>query len=235
MKWRMPAIAAALFLLVPVGIGTGQDPILDLWGEASAIVTNIELLPPQQNKTYDPNEFFAHEQLVEGHTTFATIEFRANVTVDAGNYTIDGTVECKDHIRGRGPVIFGFVIPGTVDEAHVECRVGQRVIITPDPFTGDPGFLGGGGGGGGGGSGGSAPAYAPTGEVRPIRTPNGQFGYIEELVFEHDGKTWYAWATTVMKPWERDGTLKNFIAPLPTDKLRLNDAASYRVILESDL
>lgn len=227
MKWRMPALAAALFLLVPVGIGTGQDPVLDMWGEVSAIVTNIELIPPAQNKTYEDNEFFATEKLVEGHTVFATIEFRANVSVDESNVTIDGTVECTHHVDWTGPPFFGVPLPGRINEAHAECRFGERVVITPDPFTGDPGVLGGGSA--------PAPAYVPTGVVYPVLAPGGQRSYVEELVFEHDGKTWYAWATTVMKPWEREGTLKNFIAPLPADKLRLNDAASYRVILESDL
>lgn len=223
MNWRMLGLAAALLLVVPVGIGAGDTPLLDLWGEASAIVSDVELFQPPQKKTYDPDQFYAEEQLVEGHTVFATIEFRANVSEAAENITIDGVVHCEDHVEADT----WMGIPYRVRHAQAECYVGQRVVVTPDPFSGNPGSLA--------NLSLSSLSYHPTGNTFPVRSPDGQWGTVEELWFEVDDRQYFAWATPVFEPWSWGEKTKNFIVPLPTDRLAHNDLSSYRVLLESDL
>lgn len=218
MKTRMFAIAGALFL-IPVGLGASQNPILDLWADGSVIIQDVEIFNPPQKKSYDPNEFYAEERLVEGHIVFATITFSPRYENATGNVTIDGVVHCEDHVEYD---TFAGFIPYNIRRAQFECYTGQRVIITPDPFSGDPGSLT------------DLPLMQPTGRVEGIRTPDGQRGYIEELSFVHEGKLWYAWATPVFEPWTRDGKVKNFMAPLPIERLASNDIDDYHVFLEDE-
>lgn len=224
MNWRMYALAAALFLAVPVGIGATQNPVLDLWAEGSAIISDVELFDPPRKKVYDDWQFVKPEQVVEGHTTFVTIEMVARYENVTGNVTIDGVVHCEDHVEYEA---WYNLVPTRVKRAQAECYAGQRVVVTPDPFSGDPGSLR--------DLAENPPIYRPTGSVYPILTPDGQMGYVEELSFDHLGRTYFAWATPVFQDWTWNGKTKNFIAPLPVERLLWNDADDYRVVLENDL
>lgn len=218
MNLRMFGIAAAL-LLVPAGLGAATDPIFEIWGDAVAIITDVELVNPPQDVTYNNSEFYAEEQLVEGHTVFATIEFRAYPVESEGNISIDGHVSCDHEVRVDTVPWMGIPIPTRIERAQVACQVGERVFVTPDPFET-------------GGS--SANPPTPTGIVMPFEAPTG-WTYAEEFTYvAGDGKSYYAWAVPILEPWENArGTAKNFMLPMPIEKLRHNDVRDYSVYLMS--
>lgn len=219
MNWRMIALAAALLLIVPVGIGTAQDPILDLWGEASAIIQDVELIEPPRKKTYNDSDFIEPEQLVEGHTVFVTIDLQPQYENVSAEVDIGGYVSCEHHVAYEAML---YVVPTNIREAQVECAFGERVVVTPDPFSGDPGSLDD-----------TGALYTPTGQVFPFTVPGGQSGYLEELVFEHEGRDYLAWATPVLRPFETAQGTKNFYAPLPLAGLQANGGIrDYRVVFE---
>ena len=227
MTMRTFAVASALFLGM-AGLGAGENPVLDLWGEATAIVSGVELVDLPERREQDPATTSVGERLVEGHTVFAVIDVKTRPVNETEEFVeIEGVVHCEDRVSIRTERLFGVVpVPTGIDQAQLHCYVGQRVIVTPDPFTGDPGSLA------------DLPALGasaarPTGVVLPVTAPDGQSTYAEEMSFEHAGRTYFAWAVPVLAPYENErGDVKNFRLPMPAERLRHNDVHDYCVLLE---
>lgn len=222
---RMFALAGALLLLIPVGVLAGpQSDVYQAEAEVEAQVSNIHLLEPQVNGS-PINVGVMPEQVVEGHTTFVTIEARVNATKVEGNVTVDGFVNCEYHgeattsgkLLGLLPYVTG------VKDVNVHCHVGDRVIITPTLYCQVMGNFQ------CGSSTAHFPLLTPTGNVYPFTSPTGQAAYIEEYQFERtmdDGygglmtTTYYAWATPILTPWlDEHGHAQNMMLPMPGDRL----------------
>lgn len=230
MNLRMIALASAMLLAVPLGVAAQPWEAFGLWGNVSATVQNVEVFDWPDKKVYDPTSFQVPEQLVEGHTTFATIEMRSNRTELEGNVSIAGYVRCDDEVEWEWEGAPIFIT--RVRKAHVECTVGQRVIVTPDPFTGDPGYIPIGG-----------TSAEPTGRILPFTPPGQPPTYAEELVYtqtlqDETGRvtqrTLYAWATPILPTFETPTGPKNFLMPIPLDRIYEMDVRDYSVVLEAD-
>lgn len=232
---RALGIAAALLVLGPVGFAVASEwTAADAYGEATAGIYDVELFEPPQKKVYDPSSFRAAEQLVEGHTVFATIDLQAHFEETSGNVTITGLVRCEKDVQYRqwDPIGLGFGIPYKVDHAEAECVVAERVVISPDPGQWQ------------------APTVAnvwlgpvtPTGVVLPFTSPDGTEAYSEEFSFDvvremQDGRVeshvCYAWAVPVVGTFAaHDGDVKNLYAPLPIPRLQECGAEDYDLDLE---
>lgn len=238
---RMVVLAVALLLGIPAAsvlashglphlptVPGGQ--VVEAQAEEFVRVTDVMLADPPQ--FYESNfSFVRHEQLVEGHTVFATItnELKANVS----NATIDitGHIECEHHVNASGPVVFGVPVFNRVHEAHEECRVGETVFVTPDPFV-DPNQQA------------AFSPMMPTFRTFPFTTPSGERGESVEYSFEmltYDAlgepvvRTLYAWETPIYAPWVGpDGDPKAFYAPLPAGRIMEMGLGDFTVIFADD-
>lgn len=237
---RAYALAAAL-LLVPTGWGLAQDAfdtLESMWddpedaveysSEVSAWVENVTFADPPAEYEYPPWNLTG-EQLVEGHTTFVTIERTPVQKIREGYLNITGYLQCAVVFNETHRFAFGFVpVPTQINEAGVDCGDGARVVISPGLSATS-----------------SAGPYAPTGDWIELETPDGQTAYAEEFVFTAntvlpdgtlDAREYYAWATPVFPPWvHHDGTVKNFWMPLPLDRLEAMGVTDFRVDLERQL
>jgi hypothetical protein len=224
---RMLGIASALLLLVPFGYAAQPWTVFDTYNEVYAAVSDLEVLNLPDKKVYDPNSFFAEEQPVEGHTVFATIELRANTSEVEGNVTIAGVIDCRHDVEYDYEI---FPIPSRVRRAEVGCVIGERVVVYPVNYTSNSG---------------QSSDFTPTGRVIPFTPPSGVPVYAEEFSFlltetNNDGlvveRTMFAWATPVVPPWTTDaGKVKNFMMPIPLDRILEMDCGDYQVVLERDL
>lgn len=232
---RMFAIAGALFLILPVGV-YAADPLQDQVDAAvyeAASVTDIDVLRPAVRCAPITGEL-QPEQVVEGHTTFVTLEARSDCEAIEGNVTVDGLVHCETHgsLRTSWIYVAGVAVPiiTHVDGVSEECMVGGRVVVTPTIYctlTGDaqcnfsPTNMA------------TAPLMFPTGEVIAVMSPDGQLGYAEEFSFQNGAETYYAWATPIMRPWlDPAAQVKNFLVPVPTERLREMDTNDFHIIFE---
>lgn len=235
---RMLAIASAILLGTPLilaathGIGHVVVPggeVVDYYGEAAAEVTDIVLA--DLGTVYKPNDtFFRPEQVVEGHTTWLTIDIRLEANVTNASIDITGMVECNHNVSARGPVVFGVPIFNRVDRASAECRVGETVFVTPDPFYDSDNTY--------------TSAMTPTGTIYPFTTPSGESGYAEEFQFftihediygEPVREDYYAWSVPIYEPWiHTDGRPKAWTCPLPVDKLREMGVSDFTVVFQDD-
>jgi hypothetical protein len=238
---RSYALAAAL-LLTPAAYGWAEGVADDMWniwtepedyieysGRVSGYVENITFAdPPPPRHEYPPSNL-TREQLVEGHTTFVTLQRTPKAIEREGNVNITGYLNCQYGVDANTSFLLGFVpVPRTINHAWVDCGNGARVVITPGLAATQ-----------------SASPLTPTGTYIPCETPDGQQGYAEELVFTAnealpDGtlmaREYHAWATPVMTTWtHHDGTTKNFWMPLPRDKLEAMGIHEFHAQLETDL
>lgn len=245
---RMLALAGALLLIVPFGLSRA-DPKSDVYevqSEIEAQVSNVNLLQPAVNGS-PINVGVMPEQVVEGHTTFVTIEAEVNGTPVNGTVTVDGFVSCTHHgeVTDSGGywlnTPFGTVFvpyPTGVKDVNVECHVGERVIITPTAYctvTGDFQC---------GSNDTNLPLLFATGNIFPFTTPTGESAYAEEYSFDRvvdDGigglmtKTYYAWATPILVPWLDDsGAPQNMRLPMPTERLaEMPDVDHFHALYEN--
>ena len=234
---RMFAIAGALFLIVPVGVMAGplQDTV-DAAVQEGASVTNIDVLRPAQ-KCAPISGDLRPEQLVEGHTTFVTMDAVSDCKVLEGNVTVDGLVHCETHgsLRTSWIYVAGVAVPIVthVDGASEECNLGGRVVVTPTIYctlTGDaqcnfsPANTQ------------SAPIMFPTGNSIPVMSPDKQYGYAEEYSFAAGDRTYFAWATPIMRPWiDPAGHMKDFLVPVPAERLREMDTSDFHIVFEDQV
>lgn len=233
---RMIAIAAALLLGVPLlvaALPNDLEPDLDggtLVNEnlnATARVVDVVLLDLPRPVDGREGEF-KEEQLVEGHTVFVTLDIEVRLNMTNGTVNVTGFVECENYldVETGQPIPF----PRRIDRAGVECRQGERVIATPDPFF-DPNNV-------------QNSGLVATGRLIPFRAPMGEFGFAEEYVFttvrvndwgDETTGTYYAYATPVLEPWLHvDGRPKSFVAPLPGDRLAQMGVGDFTLLMEDD-
>lgn len=230
---RMFAIASAL-LLVPsawalVTVPGGQ--VLEYYGEAAAYIEDVAIATFPAPVTGRTGEF-REEQLVEGHTTFLTLDIavereRKNASID-----IEGYVRCEHRARVNFTYLGAVPFPTYVDYAGSECRVGEQVVIVPDPFLDWSASY--------------VSPLQPTGRLLEFTAPNGERAYMEELTFhtlDHDDgwaeplrRDYYAWTTPIFPPWvSDDGRLRSFYAPLPEDRLLEMGVEDFQVVFEKDV
>ncbi len=214
---RMFALAGAFLTIAGIFVmGHPGDPddVFEYAGDVGAYVRDIELayIATERNSTAWSD---GQEQLVEGHTTFYTIQRTTTFDEDKGEYNVTALLTCRAVARGETDSWFGLVrLPSTVDEAGVECEGGMRVIVSPSMIHSPSSQV-------------SPPV--PTGNRIPFIAPSGETGIMEEFVqtvnVEHaDGTTEardvYVWSTPVLTPWvQADGKVKNIWAPIPKDRL----------------
>lgn len=234
---RMFAIAGALFLILPVGVLAGplQDTV-SFAAQEAASVTNVDVLRPA-TKCAPISGNLTPEQVVEGHTTFVTLDEISDCKAIEGNVTVDGLVHCETHgsLRTSWIYVAGVAVPIVthVDGVREECNVGGRVVVTPTIYctlTGDaqcnfsPANTR------------TAPLLFPTGEVIPLMSPDGQYAYAEEFSFIANGRTYYAWATPIMRPWlDPAGHTKDFLVPVPSERLRAMDTNDFKIVFEDQV
>lgn len=224
---RMLGIAVAILVGIPLAWGLADGPIVipggeivDMSGEVVATVTNLSLVEPPQ--TYERRRVHDWpEQLVEGHTVF--VQLLIPVYPIQENWTIDvvGNIECTHHVNASGPYFLGIPIPRDINEARVECRAGETVVATPDPFYDSNDTV-------------SLPisysSLSPTGNDIPFVAPNGVQGVAEEYEYwritthpdgSQSAQKRYAWATPVIAPWyDETGSLKTWYCPIPIDRIQ---------------
>lgn len=230
---RMFAIASALLLIpaayavVPVPGGT----VLEYYGEAAAYVEDVVITSfpaPVTGRTGD----FREEQLVEGHTTFVTLDIEVEREQKNGTIDIEGYIRCEHKARVNFTYLGGYVpFPTYVDYAGSECRAGEQVVIVPDPFVSTSSAF--------------VSPLQPTGRILTFTAPNGQSAYMEELTFHTlDSDDWgepvrrdyYAWTSPILPAWiSHDGRPKSFFAPLPEDRLREMGVEHFQVVFERDV
>lgn len=241
---RMFALASALLLGIPLAVAAWPDPsdptvpggqVVEAYGEVAAYVEDIVIANAPAPETGRTGEF-RDEQVVEGHTTFVTLDIRVWHNRTEGTLNITGRVECTHEVRERHwelpiPFVGNAPVPYKIDRAGAECKYGEEVYATPDPFF-DPGTA-------------HATPLQPTGRFFSFRTPAGEEAYAREHSFTlitDDGwtrpqeKTYYAYSTPVLKPWiHTDGRPKNFIVPLPEDRLAEMGVDHFQVVFENDV
>jgi len=234
---RMFALAGAMLLLIPVGVLAGpQSDVYEVAAEIEAQVSNLHILDPAVNGT-PINAGVMHEQLVEGHTTFVTIDVVVNGTEVRGNVTVDGYVHCEGQTSLDYSWWGGIPYPTSFGGGLGECRVGGRVVITPTLYctvVGDFQCSA---------NNTNLPLMQPTGNVYPFTSPTSESAYVEEYSFQRttdDGfgglvtTTYYAWATPILMPWVNEqGEAQNMIVPIPGERLdAMKDVDHYRVLYE---
>lgn len=230
---RTFALASAL-LLAPFGWGLAQDvwdepeEYLEYSSQVAAYVENVTFADPPKQYVY-PDWNLSEEQLVEGHTTFVTIE-RSPIEVETpGEFNISGFLRCEYVVEGETSFLLGIVpVPTRVDRAGVECENGARVIVKPGSSLAS-----------------AEGPMAPTGRLLEIQTPHGFQSYAEEFVYtvtepQPDGTyvavDRYAWSAPVFPPFvHHDGSLHNFWMPIPTDRLEEMGVSEFEVIPEVSL
>ena len=223
------AAALALLLLIPVGLATMTPDQLIIEGGFDEVATISDVvLADLTPHTYDDESLFREERVVEGHIVFITIDIKQQVQVQNGSVDITGFVNCSTHANATGPLFLGVLVPNRIQEAHEECHVGHRVVVTPDPFT----------------SAGSMSTPQPTGVVLPFTAPSGEQGYAEEfaysfMTFDPQGLpidvTRFAWAVPILHEWtDAHGRQMNFFDPLPNDRLMQLDTTNFQVVFEKN-
>lgn len=237
---RSYALAAAL-LLVPTGYawaGEVQDALGGFWsdpddyvgysGRVAGWVENVTFADPPRRAVFPPWELIP-EEVVEGHTTFVTIQRTAKAVEQDGHLNITGFVSCTYGVDANHSFAAGAVpVPRRVNRAWVDCGHGTRVVVSPGLAATS-----------------SAGPMTPTGRLVPVETPSGERGFAEEFVFAVTEEAWdgtlvshdrYAWATPVFPAWvHHDGTVKNFWMPLPLDRLEAMGIREFDITLEPTL
>lgn len=237
-NFRMLAIAGALALLIPVGVlADPPQPSDEVEAAADLVadVTDIQLLKPKSAPT--PGSWKLHgEQLVEGHTTFVTLDVVTQADKLEGNLTIEGFLNCQHYGEAYYTWWLGLPLPTRVENVHAECHVGERLVVTPSIYctlNNNPGCAmalppp-------------SAASMRPTGRLLPFDTPAGDHAFAEELVFTMvvggEERDYSAWATPVLKSWEgENGLPKNFMLPIPRSAFSANGENHYSVVYESQV
>lgn len=230
---RTFALASAL-LLAPFGWGYAQgiwdDPqeYHEYGSRVAAYVQNVTFADPPNRYVFDEWNL-TEEQLVEGHTTFVTIERSPIAEVKPGEWNITGFLRCEFVAEGEHSFLLGVVpVPTRVERAGVECENGARVIVKPGTSLAS-----------------AEGPMAPTGRLLEIRTPHGMRSYAEEFVYtvteeQPDGtfvaRDRYAWSAPVFPPWaDADGSVRNFWMPIPADRVDEMGVADFEVIPEVSL
>lgn len=246
---RNVTLAAAL--LLALAVGAYADPYSDVYeasAEVVAEVSNIKILEPATKRVAwtDPIE---HENLVEGHSVFVTMEINATRVPVEGNADVIGHVEC-DVSKGTKTSMYVVTIPmpagqppktvevpvvTEVNYVKARCSLYGGLIVTPTIYcqvTGDwdcdpPAMQ-------------SAPVMAPTGRVIPYVTPDGQHAEAEELTFiatppgEESPRSFYAYRVPILLPWgdAEDFQIRNLQAPIPYDRLFEMDVWDFKFLYE---
>lgn len=235
-NFRMLAVAGALALLVPVGVlADPPNDEVEAAADLVADVSDIQLLEPKNKPT--PGDWdLVGEQLVEGHTTFVTLEMVTSAEKLEGNLTIEGFLNCQHYGEASYSWWMGVPIPTRVDNVHAECHVGERVVVTPSIYctlSGNPNCsmaI----------SPPAAPTMRPTGRLLPFETPSGERGFAEELVFtmnvQGEERDYNAWATPVFESWTgENGNPKNFMMPIPRAKFHAMGEDHYNIVYETQV
>lgn len=240
---RHLALAAALILVLAAG--AYADPMSETYeatADVVARVSNLRLFEPAYVWERDSRDL-EPEQLVEGHSTFVTMDVTATRKAVEGFVNVTGMVECE-HSGNVTTTPYGVWVPpfGYVDvpfltgvkDVYLRCHVEERVVATPTIYcqvSGDwdceaPSAM--------------APLMVPTGRVFPFLAPDGQAGTVEELAFsatpegESEPRTFYAYSFPILRPWQDldDGAFRNFWAPVPYDALYEMDSWDFKFLHE---
>jgi hypothetical protein len=220
---RMLAVASALALFVPAvavalpSMWPGDDPsalIVEGGAEQYARVDNITTVDPPQSYVTDMNTTLGHEQLVEGHTTFATIDIVKHAVSEHGSVNLMATVNCYAETGWDGDTWFGIPFPSHVHTTTAQCIENATLVAMPNPLY-QPST--------------QRSSLAPDGNVYPFTTPTGETGYETEYSFDvsyqdADGyvhhQTQYAWGVSPVHPWvDASGVVRSLYMSLPSDKL----------------
>jgi hypothetical protein len=238
---RMIAIAAALLLGTPLVIAAlPNDGEPDVDGgelvnknlEAAAWIVDVTLadVPPQLEGN---DTMFRPEQLVEGHTVFLAVDIEVHLNQTNGSINVTGFVECSHAVDADGPMVnllglVTFPVINHIDRAGAQCRVGERVFATPDPFAETA----------------ATSAMVPTGIVIPFTTPSGEQGFAEEYSYtavdvndwgDAREETLYAYATPVFEPWiHTDGRPKSFLFPFPQERMEEMGVTHFEIMTQDD-
>lgn len=216
---RMVWIAAALLIGPPLVVAATHDAwhvvveggeMAEASAEAMIEATNITLV--EATAQYD--RVAVHnmpEQLVEGHTVFATIDIPLIRNVTNWQAEVVGDVSCQTNTSTSGVYFFGIPIPTRIDRARVECQAGGRMYATPDPFYDSENTY--------------RSSLRPTGRTWTDVTPAGQATYTEEYTFtylreEADGTVTqgdgFVYASPVVEPWlDTNGDGKSWMISIP--------------------
>jgi hypothetical protein len=231
---RMLALASALLLLLPLYAWAAPDPSdptsLLIEGGAKQLLTasNVTLLELPGQRVQDPNTTYAHERLVEGHTTFAVITVESREVQRETNFTIEAFVQCAAQAGGSFWYAFGLIpYPHDVGSSTVQCVENATMVIMSDPvppFAQDARMS----------------PLVPDGVVLRVASPAGAIAYETEYVYklsypDRDGRwhveTRYAWGVAPMPVWaDASGQPKNLRAVLPFDRLEEMGVRSFRVV-----
>lgn len=240
---RYLALAAALILVLAAG--AYADPMSDTYEATTDVVarvSNLRIFEPAYVWERD-SRGLEPEQLVEGHSTFVTMDVTATRKAVEGFVNISGSIHCERYVNYTDSPYgvwtpFGEVsvpVPTGVNEVYARCQTEDRVVSTPTIYckvSGDwdceaPAAS-------------SMPLMVPTGRVFPFLAPDGQAGTVEELAFtatpegEAEPRTFYAYSFPILRPWQDldDGAFRNFWAPIPYDALYEMDSWDFKFLHE---
>lgn len=236
---RMVAIAVAILVGIPItgvvadhlGSFPGGDPWQEAEAAVNATVRDIELVEPPArfDRIIDAG---MPEQVVEGHTVFATIEIPVAINRSEWNVSVVGSISCDLDTRAEGEFFGGVPFPTRIEEGFVRCQVGEQVFLSPDPFM-EPGHFSG-----------SVTPFTPTSSWQ-AEAPNGELIDVHEYSFGvtrmlDDGtlqtERQYAWSVPLTTPWiHTNGKLKDWYCPIPEERLAEMGKTDFWAYHESDL
>jgi hypothetical protein len=241
---RLIASASALLLLVPVYVWAEPDPTnplsilqgpdpndpstLLVEGGAKQLVnvSDVALYNPPQFYEVEPNSTMGHEQLVEGHTTFAVITLQAKPVNETGSILITAAANCTAQTGVDTWEFLGEQVPCGVHTTTLQCLENAQIVALPDPLPGGDSRIS---------------PLRPDGVVLPFTTPLGEAGYETEYAYNETNRgpdgAWrtearYAWGVAPMRPWidATSGISKNVLVALPLDRLTEMGQRSFHVV-----
>ncbi len=227
---RMLGLASALAILLPAAAyalpGLWPDPndpaslVVQGGADQHAFVSNVTSLYIPNPSVVDGNTTSSHEQLVEGHTTFVTIDMQSRETPQAQtNVSIQAYAQCALEVSQQVSWWDNLVpYPSGVDTGALDCLENATLVVVPDPASTS--------------STSTRSPLSPDGRLLRYATPTGEVGYETEYTFLEDGATRYAWGVQAARvPWQdATGATKNLVAILPEDLLAQMGVHSFHVV-----
>lgn len=218
------ALASAILLFVVVQVaGQGGEEIFEYGARVVAEVTDIDGVPIDVSLTRGEAPP-SHEQIVEGHTVFHTMDIIPPAPANQTAINVVGLVECRYEI-------VNLTIPSfAVDRIWAECNVGGS-IYTTEPKSTPPN---------------SPSDLQPTGWEKLVPRPD-----TGELVHTIEYSYWttrvasdgsresvlaYCWETTILDDGTNPHTLKpfNFVSAINPDRLKDGEINRLRIVTADD-
>lgn len=204
------ALAAALAFFIPLGVaGDPGDEVFSYAAHIVAELTDIDGIPIEIN-TNPGVAPLETEQLVEGHTTYVTMNVVKPPPPPQRELNVVGLVECRYEILG-----VDFPVPTHVDRVFLECNVGGSIFFTPSTSSMVA----------------SRDLLVPTGWERVVHTPKSRLPVLvteyEYLSIERNEfgeiveRTSYAWETQIVPPETNPHTGKtyNFVGAINLERM----------------